>query len=567
MNISKEILFNEAAREAILRGVNILANAVKVTLGPKGRNVIIEKQYGQPHITKDGVSVAREVTLSNHFENMGVEIIKEVASKTADLAGDGTTTATVLAAAIYQHGHDLINAGAGPVELKKGIDLAVQAIVKELDRIARPVASEQEIVKVGTISANGDSSIGAIIAEAMERVGKEGVITIDESRTAETYLEVTEGMRLDRGYLSQHFVNKDDKVILNNPYIILSDKKLNNVKDVIDILERVQREEREFLLIAEDFHPDVIGLIAVNKVKGTLKGAAIKSPGYGERKKGMLQDLAVFTGTKLPESDIGITLATMQTKDLGSAKKVIIHKDSTLILNGKGTQEEISNHVSGIKTTIAESDSDYDKEKLRERIARLAGGVAVIKVGAPSEAEMLEKKDRVDDALNATRAAVQEGIVPGGGTALIKVQHVLKNLKGGSKDQQKGIKLIERVIEAPLREIVKNAGLNDNDVVDGIKLQMTETVFVPEGVNLIISNNPNQIVEYSGKPPIVVYNNSIGFGFNALTESYEDLLETGVIDPVKVTKTALINAASVAGTLLTTEAMIVFEREPVKPNS
>jgi len=533
MNISKELKFNKEAREAILKGVNTLANAVKVTLGPKGRNVIIERQYGQPTITKDGVSVAKEITLSNHFENMGVEIIKEVASKTAELAGDGTTTATVLAQSIYTNGDILIQNGAGPVELKKGIDLAVQALITELDKIARPVLSVDEIIKVGTISANGDESIGRIIAEAMERVGKEGVITIDEARGNETVLEVTEGMKLDRGYLSHHFINKEDKVVLDNPYIILSDKKINNVKDIIDVLERVQREDRSFLLIADDFHPDVIGLIAVNKVKGTLKGACIKAPGYGDRKKGMLQDLAVFINGTIPETDIGLTLATLQTKQLGSAKKIIITKDSTLILNGQGSAEQIKLHVDKIKAELDSSDSAYDMEKLKERIARLAGGVAVIKVGAPSEAEMKEKKDRVDDALNATRAAVQEGIVPGGGTALIKVQHILNDLKSDRKDIQAGIDLIKQAIEAPIRAIVSNAGLMPDEILKAICLQMSET----------------------------------GYGFNALTETYEDLLLSGVIDPVKVTKTALINAASVASTLLTTEVIIVFEREPVKKDS
>jgi len=529
-NIAKQIIFGKEARQSILNGVNILANAVKTTLGPKGRNVIIERQYGQPHITKDGVSVAKEVTLSNHFENMGVEIIKEVASKTAELAGDGTTTATVLAQAIYQAGDQAIKEGAGPVELKKGIDLAVSAIVAELDRLARPITSEAEIVKVGTISANGDESIGLIIAEAMGRVGKDGVITIDESRGSDTYLDVTEGMRLDRGYLSPYFVTtEDEKCVLDNPYIILSDKKLNNVKDIVDILERVQREGRQFLIIADDFSADVIGLLAVNKVKGNLKGCAIKSPGYGERRKPMLEDLAVLVAGNIPETEIGLTLATMQTAQLGRAKKVIVSKDSTLILNGAGTPEAVAARVEKIKAEISASQSGYDTEKLQERVAKLAGGVAIIRVGAPSETEMKEKKDRVDDALNATRAAVQEGIVPGGGTALIRAQRALALLASPIKDIQSGIEIVKKAIEEPLRAIVSNAGLNADEVVVSVQL----------------SDNP-------------------GFGFNALTETYDDLFLSGVIDPVKVTKTALINAASVAGTLLTTEAMIVFEREPAK---
>lgn len=531
MNISKEIKFGTEARQSILNGVNILANAVKTTLGPKGRNVIIERQYGQPSITKDGVSVAREITLSNHFENMGVEIIKEVASKTAEIAGDGTTTATVLAQAIYQAGDTAIKSGASPVELKKGIDLAVIAIIKALEQLARPVTSSEEVINVGTISANGDRSIGEIISEAMDRVGKDGVITIDEAKGVETTLDVTEGMRIDKGYLSPHFVNtEDERVVLDNPYIILSDKKLNNVKDIIDIIERVQREQRSFLIIADDFHPDVVGLLAVNKVKGTLKCAAIKSPGYGERRRPMLEDLAVLVAGTIPESDIGLGLAVMQTSQLGQAKKVIITKDATLILNGKGEASAVAARVEKIKEEIAASQSGYDMEKLQERVAKLAGGVAIIRVGAPSEAEMKEKKDRVDDALNATRAAVQEGIVAGGGTALIKVQYVLDELKGTTKDQQTGIEIIKAAIESPIRAIVSNAGLSADSILAG----MRET----------------------GKVA--------GWGFNALTETYEDLLVTGVIDPAKVTKTALIHAASVAGTLLTTEAMIVFEREEKK---
>lgn len=564
MNIAKEIKFGTEARESILNGVNILANAVKTTLGPKGRNVIIERQYGQPHITKDGVSVAREVTLSNHFENMGAEIIREAASKTAELAGDGTTTATVLAQAIYQAGDDAIKSGASPVELKKGIDLAVKAIVAELEKLARPIQSAEEIVKVGTISANGDESIGQIIAEAMERVGKEGVITIDEAKGNETYLDVTEGMRLDRGYMSPHFVNtEDERCVLKNPYIIISDKKINNVRDIIDVLERVQREDRDFLVIADDFHPDVVGLLAVNKVKGSLRCCAIKAPGYGERKKPMLQDLAVSVGAQIPESDIGITLATLQTSQLGQAKKIIITKESTLILNGAGTTEAVQARVDKIKAEIAGSDSGYDQEKLRERVAKLAGGVAIIRVGAPSEAEMKEKKDRVDDALNATRAAVQEGIVPGGGTALIKVQHVLNALEPATEDQKAGVEIIRQAVEAPVRAIVSNAGLNADNVVNMIRASSVAGVIVPAGANVDrVSNSPFEIIQVHGTVEPIA--GGPGFGFNAQTETYEDLFLTGVIDPAKVTKTALINAASVASTLLTTEAMIVFEREETK---
>lgn len=528
-NIAKDILFGTEAREAILKGVNILANAVKITLGPKGRNVIIEQQHGQPIITKDGVTVARHITLSNSFQSMGAEIIKEVSSKTAELAGDGTTTATVLAQAIYQAGDLLIKSGVSPVELKKGMDYAVKALIQELDLLAKPITSEDEIVKVGTISANGDVSIGEIIKEAMARVGKDGVITIDEARGAETYLDVTDGMRLDRGYLSSYFITGDNQVLLENPYVILSDKKINNIKDIIDILDRVNREQREFLIIADDYHPDVLNMLAVNKVKGILKGAAIKSPGFGDRRKHMMQDLAVFLGGTLPESELNMTLAVMQTSQLGQAKRIIIGKDNCLILNGAGTADAIQARVNQIKTEIQASDSGYDKEKLQERVAKLAGGVAIIRVGAPSETEMKEKKDRVDDALNATRAAVQEGIVPGAGTALIRVQAIIKSLLAESKDQQHGMDLIYSAIEAPFRAIIKNAGLNDSEILTSVQ----------------VSENQN-------------------FGFNVLTETYEDLLISGVIDPVKVTKTALINAASVAGTLLTTEAMITFEREPVK---
>lgn len=530
-NIAKSIKFGAEARESILKGVNILADAVKTTLGPKGRNVIIEREYGQPHITKDGVSVAREVVLSNHFENMGASIIKEVASKAAEIAGDGTTTATVLAQAIYQAGDMAIKAGASPVELKKGMDLAVKAIVGELDKLARPVASSEEIIKVGTISANGDRSIGELISDAMDRVGKDGVITIDDSRTSETYVDVTDGMRLDRGYLSPYFTTEEEKAVLINPYVVISDKKLGNVKEIVDIIERVHREDRAMLIIAEDYSAQVLEMLAINKVKNNLKVCAIKAPGYGERRKPMLEDLAVFCGGVLPESEIGIHLASMQTSQLGQAGKIVISKDSTLILKGAGKPEALAARVLKLKQEVEGTEDPYFREKVQERIAKLAGGVAIIRVGAPSEAEALEKKDRVDDALNATRAAVAEGIVPGGGTAFIKAQQViytylLEHFKADEKkDIQAGMRLIADAIESPIRAIAKNAGLNDDSIVQSVRDAE--------------DNN---------------------FGFNAYTEAYENLMESGVIDPVKVTKTALIHAASVAGTLLTTEAMIVFER-------
>jgi len=520
---AKELRFSEEARSAILNGVNILADAVKVTLGPKGRNVVIEKSFGAPNVTKDGVTVAKEIELSDKFENMGAQMVREVASKTNDDAGDGTTTATVLAQAIYREGAKIVAAGHNPMELKRGIDKAVEAVVGELKKISKPIKDQKEVAQVGTISANNDPEIGRIIAEAMEKVGKEGVITVEESKTAETNLDVVEGMQFDRGYLSPYFVTNPEKMEANieNPYILIYDKKISSMKDLLPVLEKVVQRSKPLVIIAEDIEGEALATLVVNKLRGTLQVAAVKAPGFGDRRKEMMEDLAVLTGGRVISEDLGHKLETTRLEDLGQAKKVTIDKDNTTIVDGAGKKAEVEARVKTLRGQVEETSSDYDREKLQERLAKLVGGVAVINVGAATEVEMKEKKARVEDALNATRAAVEEGIVPGGGTALLRASKVLADLKGLSTEQQAGVNIIKRSIEEPLRQIAGNAGHEGSIVVDK-----------------------------------VVNNASSSFGFNALTEKYEDLIAAGVIDPTKVARCALQNAASVAALMLTTETMI-----------
>jgi chaperonin GroEL len=519
---SKVINFGEEARRKMLSGVNTLADAVKVTLGPKGRNVVIEKSFGSPTITKDGVSVAKEIELEDKFENMGAQMVKEVASKTSDNAGDGTTTATVLAQAIYREGSKLVTAAHNPMELKKGIDKAVTAINAELDKISRPTESLEEIAQVGTISANNDPEIGKILADAMDKVGRDGVITVDEAKGLETTLDVVEGMQFDRGYLSPYFVTDAERMVaaFEDPFIILHEKKISNMKDLLPILEKIAQTGRPFIIISEDVDGEALATLVVNRLRGTLKCAAVKAPGFGDRRKSMLQDIAILTGGTVISEDLGFKLETMTLDQLGTAKQVTIDKDNTTIVDGAGVDGDIKARVKQIRAEIDNTSSDYDKEKLQERLAKLVGGVAVVKVGAVTETEMKEKKARVEDALHSTRAAVEDGIVVGGGTALIRVQHVLDNLKVDNEEQGFGVKIVRRAIEEPIRQIAKNAGCEPAVVVEKVR------------------------------------NMKAGEGFNALTEVYEDLFKAGVIDPTKVTKTALMNAASVASLLLTTEAMI-----------
>jgi chaperonin GroEL len=520
---AKELKFSQEARNLILNGVNILADAVKVTLGPKGRNVVIEKSFGAPNITKDGVTVAKEIELSDKFENMGAQMVREVASKTNDDAGDGTTTATVLAQAIFREGAKIVAAGLNPMDVKRGIDKAVEAVIAELKKIAKPIKDQKEIAQVGTISANNDTTIGTIIAQAMEKVGKEGVITVEESKTSETTLDVVEGMQFDRGYLSPYFVTNPDKMeaILDNPYILIFDKKISNMKDLLPTLEKVVQKNKPLLIIAEEVEGEALATLVVNKLRGTIHVAAVKAPGFGDRRKEMLQDLAVLTGATVISEDLGHKLEAVKLEDLGSARKVSIDKDNTTIVDGAGKKADVDGRVKTIRAQIAETSSDYDREKLQERLAKLHGGVAVINVGAATEVEMKEKKARVEDALNATRAAVEEGIVPGGGTALLRASKVLDTLKGVNPEQQAGINIVKRAIEEPLRQIAFNAGLEGSIVVDR-----------------------------------VINNTNASFGFNALTEVYEDLIAAGVIDPAKVSRCALQNAASVASLMLTTETLI-----------
>ncbi|WP_373045615.1 chaperonin GroEL [Vulgatibacter sp.] len=519
--MAKEIIFDVRAREAILRGVNTLADAVKVTLGPKGRNVVIEKSFGSPTITKDGVTVAKEIELENKFENMGAQMVKEVASKTSDVAGDGTTTATVLAQAIYREGSKLVAAGHNPMAIKRGIDKAVEAIVAELRNMSKPTNSQKEIAQVGTISANGDTTIGKIIAEAMEKVGKEGVITVEEAKGLETNLDVVEGMQFDRGYLSPYFVTDPERmeVVLDDPFILIHEKKISSMKDLLPVLEQIARAGKPLLIIAEEVEGEALATLVVNKLRGTLNVAAVKAPGFGDRRKAMLEDIATLTGGTMIAEDLGIKLDTLTLKDLGRAKRVSIDKDNTTIVDGAGEKSKIEARVKQIRVQIEETSSDYDREKLQERLAKLVGGVAVINVGASTETEMKEKKARVEDALHATRAAVEEGIVPGGGVALVRALKVLANVQVAGEEKF-GIDIVRRAAEEPLRQIAGNGGLEGSVVV-------------------------NKVKESTG-----------AMGFNAATGEYEDLVAAGVIDPTKVTRTALQNAASVASLMLTTEAMV-----------
>ena len=525
---AKEILFDSKARERLSVGVDKLADAVKVTLGPKGRNVLIEKSYGAPVITKDGVTVAKEIELEDKFENMGAQLVREVASKTSDAAGDGTTTATVLAQAIYHEGVKLVAAGRNPMPIKRGIDKAVEAITAELANIAKPTRDQKEIAQVGTISANSDSTIGNIIAEAMNKVGKEGVITVEEAKGLETTLDTVEGMQFDRGYLSPYFVTDPDKLVcdLENPFILLQEKKISNMKEMLPVLEQIAKMNRPLLIIAEDVEGEALATLVLNKLRGALQVCAVKAPGFGDRRKAMLEDIAILTGGQVVSEDMGLKLENMTLADLGTAKRVHVDKDNTTIVDGAGSAENIKARVAQIRVQIDETTSDYDREKLQERLAKLVGGVAVIKVGAATETEMKEKKDRVEDALNATRAAVAEGIVPGGGTALIRAVKALDELSCDNDDEVAGVNIIRRAIEEPLRQIAANAGFEGSVVVEKVR---------------------------QGKD---------GYGFNAATGQYEDLLEAGVIDPKQVTRFALQHAASVASLLLTTDCAIAEKPKP-----
>ncbi|MBL7688333.1 MAG: chaperonin GroEL [Bdellovibrionaceae bacterium] len=520
--MAKELRFNEDARSSILRGVNVLANAVKVTLGPKGRNVVIEKSFGAPLVTKDGVSVAKEIELENKFENMGAQMVKEVASKTNDDAGDGTTTATVLAQAIFREGVKIVTAGHNPTQVKRGIDKAVSIVRDELKKLSKPVKGDTEISQVGSISANNDPEIGKMLAEAMSKVGREGVITVEESKTAMTELDVVEGMQFDRGYLSPYFVTNAERMeaVLENAYILIFDKKISNMKDMITVLEGVAKQGRPLLIIAEDVEGEALATLVVNKLRGTLHVCAVKAPGFGDRRKAMLEDIAILSGGTVISEDMGRKLEQATLADLGVAKRVVIDKDNTTIIDGAGKKADITARVAQIKAQVEETTSDYDKEKLKERLAKLAGGVAVIHVGAPSEVEMKEKKARVEDALNATRAAVEEGIVAGGGTALVRAAEAIA-VEKFDEHERWGAQIIKRACEEPLRQIAANAGLDGAVVLEKVR-----------------------------------GNKSAGFGFNAYSEVYEDLLKSGVIDPVKVVRCALENAASVSSLMLTTEAMI-----------
>jgi chaperonin GroEL len=519
--MAKEIRYDAKARESILKGIDTLANAVKVTLGPKGRNVILEKSFGSPNITKDGVTVAKEIELEDKFENMGAQMVKEVASKTSDVAGDGTTTATVLAQAIYREGSKLVAAGMNPMAIKRGIEKAVKTAVGELQKLSKPTKDQDEIAQVGTISANNDETIGNIIAEAMNKVGKEGVITVEEAKSMETTLEVVEGMQFDRGYLSPYFVTDPEKMETNmsEPYILLHEKKISNMKDLIPILEQIAKMSKPLMIIAEDVEGEALATLVVNKLRGTLQVVAVKAPGFGDRRKAMLEDIAILSGGKVISEDLGLKLENVTLNDLGTAKTLRIDKDNTTIVDGGGSRSDLEGRVKQIRAQIDETTSDYDREKLQERLAKLIGGVAVINVGAATETEMKEKKARVEDALNATRAAVEEGIVPGGGVALLRCIPVIGKLKLDGEEQS-GVNMILRALEEPIRQIANNAGVEGSVVVEKVK---------------------------DGKG---------AFGYNADTGAYEDLLKAGILDPTKVTRFALQNAASVSSLLLTTEAMI-----------
>jgi chaperonin GroEL len=527
--MAKQIVYAENARQAILRGVNQLADAVKVTLGPKGRNVVLEKKFGGPNITKDGVTVAKEIELKDPLENMGAQLVREVASKTSDIAGDGTTTATILAQSIFREGVKVVGAGANPMAIKRGIEKAVAVATEEIKKLSKPVTGDM-IAQVGTISANSDATIGNIIADAMKKVGKDGVITVEESKTMSTELDTVEGMQFDRGYLSPYFVTDPDRMeaVIEDPYILIHEKKISNMKDLLPLLEQIARSGKPLLIIAEEVEGEALATLVVNKLRGTLNACAVKAPGFGDRRKAMLEDIATLTGGKAITEDIGVKLESVQLKDLGRAKRVTVDKDNTTIVDGLGEDKDIKARIKQLKSQIDETTSDYDREKLQERLAKLAGGVAVIKVGAATETEMKEKKARVEDALHATRAAVEEGIVPGGGVALLRTYKALAALKGVG-DEQFGIDIIKRAIEEPLRQIVVNSGTEGAIVVEKVRENA----------------NPN-------------------FGFNASTDTYEDLVAAGVIDPTKVTRTALQNAASIASLMLTTEALVaeIPEKKP-----
>jgi len=529
--MAKQIVHGEESRAAILRGVNQLADAVKITLGPKGRNVVLDKKYGSPTITKDGVTVAKEIELKDASENMGAQMVREVASKTSDVAGDGTTTATVLAQAIFREGVKTVAAGANPMALKRGIDKAVERATREIKRMSKPVTGDM-IAQVGTISANGDHSIGELIAEAMDKVGKDGVITVEDSKTMETALEVVEGMQFDRGYLSPYFVTDAEtmKAVLENPFILLSEKKISAMRDMLPILEQIAKLGKPILIIAEDVEGEALATLVVNRLRGTLNVAAVKAPGFGDRRKAMLEDIAILTGGKVISEDLGIKLENVKIEDLGSARRVTIDKENTIIIDGGGETKDLQGRVKTLKTQIEDSTSDYDREKLQERLAKLVGGVAVIRVGAATETELNEKKARVEDAMHATRAAVEEGIVPGGGVVFIRAAKVLDKFKlfednedepAGDPDEQIGVNIVKRALEEPLRQIVSNAGKEGAVIVEKVRVE----------------KNPN-------------------VGYNAVTEKFEDLVVAGVIDPAKVTRCALQNAASIAGLMLTTEALI-----------
>jgi chaperonin GroEL len=523
---AKIVKFGQDARDRILRGVNILADAVTVTLGPKGRNVILEKSFGAPNITKDGVTVAKEIELEDKFENMGAQMVKEVASKTSDIAGDGTTTATVLARSIYAEGAKMVAAGHDPMSLKRGVDKAVQTVVAELKTLSKPTKDQKEIAQVGTISANNDSTIGEIIAEAMNKVGKEGVITVEEAKSLETTLEVVEGMQFDRGYISPYFVTDPEKMeaVLEEAYLLIHEKKISNMKDLLPVLETIARTGKPFVLIAEDIEGEALATLVVNKIRGTLHCVAVKAPGFGDRRKAMLEDIAILSGGRVIAEELGIKLESVTLNDLGRAKRIVVDKDNTTIVDGAGKKADIEGRIKQIRAQIEETTSDYDREKLQERLAKLVGGVAVVRVGAATEVEMKEKKARVEDALHATRAAVEEGIVPGGGVALIRCLSALEKIEAVDEERV-GVNIVRRALEDPCRWIANNAGWEGSIVLDKIK------------------------------------NNKGAFGFNAASEEFEDLMKAGIVDPTKVVRTALQNASSVAGLLLTTEAMVAEKPE------
>jgi len=532
---AKDVRFSSDARDRMLRGVDILTNAVKVTLGPKGRNVVLDKSYGAPRITKDGVTVAKEVELEDKFENMGAQMVREVASKTHDTAGDGTTTATILAHAIVKEGVKLVASGMNPMDLKRGIDLAVIEAVKDIEKRAKKIASSEEVAQVGTISSNGDKSIGEMIAKAMKRVGNEGVITVEEAKSLETELDVVEGMQFDRGYLSPYFITNAEKMVaeLEDPYILICEKKLSSLQAILPMLEAVVQAGKPLVIIAEDVEGEALATLVVNKLRGGLKVAAVKAPGFGDRRKAMLEDISILTAGQLISEDLGIKLENITLAMLGKAKRVRIDKDNTTIIDGAGKKKDIESRIAQIKAQVEETTSDYDKEKLQERLAKLAGGVAIIRVGGSTEVEVKEKKDRVDDALNATRAAVEEGIVPGGGVALLRARSAVARLKNDNSDIEAGIKIVLKALEAPIRQIVENAGVEGSIVVNKITDNKSQT-----------------------------------YGFNAQTEQYVDSIEAGIVDPAKVVRTALQNAASVAGLLITTEAMVAEspkDRAPMAP--